>query len=59
LRGVYLRANYDDNDINTIYQHVTTFEKEKFNDKKLSLYHDQYPWFLGAAWLLLALEWII
>jgi Ca-activated chloride channel homolog len=59
LHGVYLHATYDDNDINAIYQRVTTFEKEKFHDKKLSLYHDQYPWFLGAAWLLLALEWIL
>jgi hypothetical protein len=34
-------------------------EKEKFEDRKISYYHDQYPWLLGGAFLMLLLEWII
>lgn len=59
LNGHYVRAGYDDSDINAIVKRVTQYEKETFADKKISHYHDQYPWFLGGALLLLALEWII
>ena len=59
LHGKYLRANYDDGDIASMVKYVQSFEKTRYEDKRLSLFHDQYPWFLGAAWLLLALEWLL
>ncbi len=59
LNGTYLSASYDDNDINQLANLVKGFEKERFKDKKVSLYEEQYHWFLGVAWLLLALEWIL
>lgn len=59
LNGHYLRAGYDDSDIDNIVKQVARYEKEKFTDRTLSHYHDQYPWFLGGALLFLALEWIL
>jgi len=59
LDGGYVRATYDDSDIDYIVNLINKFEKEKFDEKKLSLYHDQYPLFLGIAWFLLTLEWVL
>ena len=59
LHGQYVRARYDDGDINTIVKTISSYEKEKFEDKHLSLFQDQYPWFLAVAWICLALEWIL
>jgi Ca-activated chloride channel family protein len=59
LHGVYQRATYDETDIAKVVSFVQSHEKERYENKTISLFHDQYPWFLGAAWLLLALEWII
>ncbi|MFH0898555.1 MAG: VWA domain-containing protein [bacterium] len=59
LNGCYIRSTQQDDDIDQIVKIVKGFEKERFEDKTLSLFHDQYPWFLGISWALLALEWII
>lgn len=59
LNGVYQRAAYGEDDIAKIVSFVQSHEKERYENKTVSLYHDQYPWFLGAAWLLLALEWLL
>jgi Ca-activated chloride channel family protein len=59
LHGDYIKATYQDSDIDQLVDIVKQFEKEKFSDKKFSLFHDQYPWFLGIAWGLLLLEWIL
>jgi Ca-activated chloride channel family protein len=59
LGGLYVRASYYDGDIEQITQAIKRFEKEKFEDKKISLYEDRYPLLLGVAWILLALEWIL
>jgi len=59
LNGGYVRATYDDSDLDYIVGMINKFEKEKFDERKLSLYHDQYPLFLGITWFLLALEWIL
>ena len=59
LHGQYVRARYDDSDIGAIAHKISSYEKEKFEDKQLSLFQDQYPWFLAIAWICLALEWIL
>ncbi|MCK4517771.1 VWA domain-containing protein [Candidatus Babeliales bacterium] len=59
LHGHYLRATYDDSDLDLIVKQIESFEKEAFDSKKMSIYEDQYPWFLGISWVLLALEWIL
>lgn len=59
INGRYLTTTYTDQDIETIASIISAMEKEKFNEKTVSLYEDQYPWFLGIAWFLLAIEWIL
>lgn len=59
LNGVYIRSTYQDADVDQLVKIVKGFEKEKFADKQFSLFHDQYPWFLGVAWILLLIDWII
>ncbi|MCB9492920.1 MAG: VWA domain-containing protein [Epsilonproteobacteria bacterium] len=59
LHGTYLTCSYDDSDLSQLTKKIQSFEKEKFMDKKLSLYEDQYPLFLAAAWVLLVLDWIL
>jgi Ca-activated chloride channel family protein len=59
LNGIYQRTAYGEDDIANIVTFVQSHEKERYENKTVSLYHDQYPWFLGAAWLLLALEWLL
>ncbi len=59
LHGEYQRAAYGDDDVQSIVRFVQSHEKERYENKTVSLFHDQYPWFLGAAWLLLALEWLL
>jgi Ca-activated chloride channel family protein len=59
LSGSYIRASHDDSDIDHIVSLINKFEKEKFGNEKLSLYQDQYPWFLGISWVFLALGWIL
>ncbi len=59
LNGHYVRATYDDSDVDAIASLLAHYEKESFEDRKLSLFEDQYPWFLGIAWICLALEWML
>jgi len=59
LGGKYFRATYDDSDINRLVDLIHGYEKEKFEERKISYYHDQYPWLLGTAFLMLLLEWIL
>ena len=47
LHGTYLRAGYSDQDVSEIARIIKTYEKEKFADKNISRYEEQYPWFLG------------
>ena len=59
VNGHYVRATYSDQDIETIAHMIGQFEKETFQEKKVSRFHEQYPWFLALAWILLAVEWIL
>lgn len=59
LEGSYFRSSYDDSDLNQFVNIIKGYEKEKFEDRKLSYYQDQYPWFLGFAWLFLLLEFLL
>lgn len=59
LGGNYITARHDDRDIDYLVKLVQSYEKEKITDRSFSSYEEQYPWFLGIAWLLLILEWIL
>lgn len=58
--GHYLQLNsQDDSDIATLVSQVSGFEKEKFDDKKMSQFEDQYPYFLMVSFFCFALEWLL
>lgn len=59
LNGIYYRAQYDDSDIDNLVSVIKKFEKEKLMDRKISRYHDQYPWLLALAWIALLIEWLL
>jgi Ca-activated chloride channel homolog len=59
VHGSYIPMTYNDTDIDTIASQVAHYEKEKFEDKKISLFEDQYPWLLGIAWICLLIEWML
>jgi Ca-activated chloride channel family protein len=58
--GVYLRAQKEnDNDLDLLVKNVEMFEKERMEDKKISRFHEQYPYFVGVSFFCFALEWLL
>lgn len=57
--GMYLRATPDDNDVDTLVQHVHAFEKERLEDKTYARLEEQYPYFLLVSFICFALEWLL
>jgi Ca-activated chloride channel family protein len=57
--GMYIKMSSDDTDVRMLLKAVSSYEKESLEDKKITQYHDQYPYFVAIAFVLLALEWII
>lgn len=59
MNGTFFKARYGDGDIDALVDIIKGFEREKFTDRKITKYEDQYPWFLGFAFVLLLLEWLL
>ena len=59
LGGAYIAISQDDSDIAKLVKKLDAIEKEDIEDKKISEYQEQYPWFLLVACLLLMIEWIL
>lgn len=58
--GAYLRAQpNNDTDVDALVHSVETFEKERMDDKKVSKFHEQYPYFVGVSFICFALEWLL
>ena len=57
--GIYMRLTESDTDLEKLVSMVKRFEKEKFEDKKMSRLEEQYPYFLLVSFLCLALEWML
>jgi Ca-activated chloride channel family protein len=58
--GMYVRAQIDNNDdLDSLVKSVEMFEKERMEDKKVSRFHEQYPYFVGVSFLCFALEWLL
>lgn len=57
--GVYLKATEDNSDVQKLISYVQRFEKEKFSDKKIAALQERYNYFVGAAFVLFALEWFL
>lgn len=59
MHGTYFAARYDDGDIDALVGKVKGFDKEKISDRQVTKYEERYPWFLGIAFILLLLEWVL
>lgn len=59
VSGVYIKITEDDTDIKKIIDWISHFEKEQFEDAKISIYEEQYPYFVAISFLCFALEWIL
>lgn len=57
--GSYLRTTKDDTDLCHLVSKITAFEKDKFDDKKVDMFEECYPYFLLVAFICLALGWIL
>lgn len=57
--GSFILGSKNDDDLNKIIHKINRFEKEKFDDKKLSYLEEQYPYFLVVSFICFALEWIL
>lgn len=59
LGGLYIYATPDDIDIKTLIAYVQRFDKERLEDKKISTFQEQYPWFVLISFIALLLEWLL
>ena len=59
LHGKYIQATSDDRDIKELVNQLAVFEKEKFEDRSVEHYQEQYPWFLAVTFSALLLEWLL
>ena len=57
--GVYIPLTKNDQDIKTLVNRISRYEKEKFEDKKIAQFDDTYHYFLAISFILLGLEWLL
>lgn len=57
--GTYIKMSDDDTDIHDLLANVRRFEKDSLDDKKISLFEEQYPLFVAISFGCLALEWLL
>lgn len=57
--GTYVSVSENDADIKKIAQLISCFEKERFDDKKFSMYEEQYPWFVALSFICFVFEWLL
>jgi len=55
----YIHMTSDDRDLRELQQAVATFERERFEDKKIALLEEQYHYFLMIAFICLVIEWLL
>jgi len=56
--GKYMRLQHED-DLDVLVRHIKTFEKERFDDKKIEQFEEKYPYFLFVSFICFALEWLL
>lgn len=59
LSGHYVRATPHDGDIDKLISIVSSYEKEKTDDRSLTMFEEHYHYFLLGSAACLALEWIL
>lgn len=57
--GYYVTATNSQEDIKMILSKIESYEKERFEDKKISHFQEQYPYFVLVSFICFVLEWIL
>lgn len=57
--GIYISSTQDDLDIRQLVNRVELFEKERLEEKKLSLLQEQYHYFAAIAFICFIIEWLL
>lgn len=58
-KGKFVRASNTEDGLDIIMKEISTLEKKEFGSKMFTDYEDQYQYFIGAALLLLLIEFIL
>lgn len=58
-KGKFVRATNNDDGLDLIMKEINSMEKKEFGTKMFTDYEDQFQYFLGAALLLLLLEFLL
>lgn len=57
--GVFVPISHNDSDIKKISNFVTSFEKERLEDRQVTQFQEQYHYPLLISFICLALEWLV
>jgi len=57
--GIYLPVTQNNSDLNQLISKIEQFEKEKFDDKKIELFEEQYTYFVAMSFICFALAWFL
>lgn len=57
--GIYVRSRNDEFGLERIMEQLDTLETSKFEQRTFEEYDEQYEWFLGAALLILVVEFLL
>lgn len=57
--GHYIKMSSDDSDIQNIVRILSSYEKNRFDDRTISQYEQQYPWFVAVSLICFSLEWFL
>jgi len=57
--GLYVHAIKDNSDVVHVVKMIESYEKDKFDDKKVELFEERYFYFLAITFICFALGWII
>jgi Ca-activated chloride channel family protein len=58
-KGKFVRATNNDDGLEIIMKEINSMEKKEFGAKMFTDYEDQYQYFIGAALLLLLIEFLM
>jgi Ca-activated chloride channel family protein len=58
-KGKFVRASNNDDGLELVMKEINSMEKKEFGTKMFTDYEDQYQYFIGAALLLLIIEFIM
>ncbi len=57
--GTFIPVSSDDADIKQLLQQVQQFEKDKLEDKKVSLFQERYNYWVTISFICFVLEWFL